>query len=131
MESPNGLGRFGARELLYGSVDRVVAAKQAAAWIDTLLAGKWSQPKAVGAALVQLARKTGDLTRDLATPVVDSIVDWLAGQTYAKTEREAHLEALTRVVPVARQEQGAIFGESLPAGIVLRSPSSDYNNISK
>jgi molecular chaperone DnaK (HSP70) len=115
------LGRFGARELLYSSVDRVIAAKQVVPWINTLLIFKSAQPKAVGAALVQLARKTGDMTRDVETSVVEAIVDWISGQSYARKQRDVHLDALTRVVPVARQEQGAIFGESLPAGIVLRS----------
>jgi molecular chaperone DnaK (HSP70) len=111
------LARLGARELLYGSVDRVIPAKQAAAWIQALLEKTWPQPKPIAAALAQLARKTGDRTRDLDPAVIDAAADWLSRDP----KFENNLRHLREIIPIARQEQGAIFGESLPAGIVLKS----------
>lgn len=111
------LARLGARELLYGSVDRVVPAKQAAVWIQALLDQTWPQPKPVAAALSQLARKTGDRTRDLDPDIIDAVANWMSQDPKFKD----NLRYLQEIIPMARQEQGAIFGESLPAGIVLKS----------
>lgn len=111
------LARMGARELLYGSVDRVIPAKQAAAWIQSLLDKSWPQPKSIAAALSQMARRTGDRTRDLDPAVIDAAADWMA----QNPKFEDNLKYLREIIPIARQEQGAIFGESLPAGIVLKS----------
>lgn len=110
------LSRLGARELLYGPADRVISAREAAAWIDALLSREWSLPKAVGAALVQMGRKTGDRTRDLAPEVIERIVAWLD----AHEDLRDQSRYLREVVPFERQEEQALFGESLPSGLVLR-----------
>jgi molecular chaperone DnaK (HSP70) len=115
------LARLGARELLYGSVDRVVPAKQAGAWVQDLLSRPWPQPQPVAAALAQIARRTGDHTRDLDGAVIDAIIDWLTRNSPADTAFAGQLQYLKEIVPLARQEESAIFGESLPAGIVLRN----------
>jgi hypothetical protein len=115
------LARLGARELLYGSVDRVVPAKQAGAWVQDLLSRPWAQPQPVAAALAQIARRTGDHTRDLDGAVIDAIIDWLTRNSPADTAFAGQLQYLKEIVPLARQEESAIFGESLPAGIVLRN----------
>ncbi|MCP4745273.1 MAG: hsp70 family protein [Desulfobacteraceae bacterium] len=109
------LSRLGARELLYGPADRVIPAPEAALWIDMLLSQDWNMPKAVGAALVQLARKTGDRTRDVEPEVVDRIVEWMEPHT----ELEDKHRYLLEVIPMERQQEQDLFGESLPSGIVL------------
>jgi hypothetical protein len=113
------LSRLGARELLYGSVDRVVPPGQAVDWIETLLAGPWPDPKPVGIALAQMARRTGDRARDLEPSAIDKIVAWMTADAATEEIFAPHLKYLQQVVPLARQEESAIFGEALPAGLVL------------
>lgn len=110
------LARIGARELLYGSADRVVPSDEVARWIDHLLAQKWPQPNIIGPALAQLARKTGDRIRDIDTATVDRLRGWMAPHPQLAEQ----LRFLETVVPIARQEEQTLFGESLPAGLILR-----------
>ncbi|MBT8341328.1 MAG: molecular chaperone DnaK, partial [Desulfatitalea sp.] len=115
------VARLGARELLYGSVDRVIPSGEAARWIDDLLAQPWPQPKLVGPALAQLARKTGDRTRDVDDAVAARILDWMAPHD----DLAHHRRYLTQVVPMAHQEEQTLFGESLPLGIMLHDRSGE------
>jgi len=109
------LSRIGARDLLYGPVDRVIPSDEIANWISTLLEQNWRNPKPVGAALIQLARKTGDRTRDLDQTATGSVLAWLD-----RCENFSHESRLiTEVVPLESKEENAIFGETLPAGLVL------------
>jgi hypothetical protein len=111
------LARIGARELLYGPADRVVPPEEATKWIDDILSREWQQTKPVGNTLAQLARKTGDRTRDLDQRVVDRLLDWMS-QHPGMAEQKRYL---LDVIPIARQEERTLYGESLPAGIVLRA----------
>jgi molecular chaperone DnaK (HSP70) len=110
------LARIGARELLYGPADRVIPPHEAAEWIDVLLRRQWPDPKVVGSALAQLARKTGDRTRDVEPAVTERILAWMAPHA-GLADQQRYLK---EVVPMARQEEQTLFGESLPSGIVLR-----------
>jgi len=114
------LARIGARELLYGSTDRVIPPSEAERWIDDLLGRSWPQPKMAGQAMAQLARKTGDRTRDLDAGVTARILDWMAPYDDL-TDQRRYLE---EVVPIARQEEQALFGESLPVGLILHGQDS-------
>jgi molecular chaperone DnaK (HSP70) len=115
------LSRLGARELLYGSVDRVVPPAEVMDWIEALLAGRWTDSKPVGVALAQMARRTGDRARDLEPAAIDKIVAWMTADAAAEELFTSHLPYLQQVVPLARQEESAIFGEALPAGLVLHA----------
>jgi hypothetical protein len=97
-------------------VDRVIPIDEVSSWIETLLAWNWRNPKPVGAALIQMARKTGDRMRDIAPALTDRIIAQLA--SYDKSAFQIRL--LQEVVPLAQNEESAIFGESLPTGLVLR-----------
>jgi len=108
------LSRIGARELLYGPVDRVVPPKEIGRWINKILENEWNNPKPVGAALAQMARKTGDRMRDLDPEVVSRTIHWLQAMNM---DDEAVF--LTSVKPMATMEESKIFGESLPSGIIL------------
>jgi len=108
------LSRIGARELLYGPVDRVVPSGEAGEWITRLMLTDWNNPKPVGAAIAQLARKTGDRMRDMDQNLMDQAIAWLE-----KYQLADEIQWLTSVKHMARQEENAIFGESLPSGIVL------------
>ena len=59
------LSRFGARTLLYGPADRVIDSEEVTGWIGHLLDQNWPNPKPVGVALAQMARRTGDRSRDV------------------------------------------------------------------
>ncbi len=111
------LGRLGARELLYGSVDRVVPAGEAAVWIERLTGTAWRNPKPVAAAVVQLARRTADRTRDLSPERLDKVCRWLADNGAGSRQ----MRMVEEVVDLAPVEQGALFGEALPVGLVLKS----------
>ena len=115
------LSRMGARELLYGSVDRVVPAKEVVAWIKTLLSRNWRDPRPIGEAIAQLARKTGDRTRDLDHADIEPIMAWMTKDSRQESLLTQQIRYVTEVVPLAKKEQNNIFGESLPAGIVLQT----------
>lgn len=108
------LSRIGARELLYGPVDRVVPPRETGDWLTRLMSGQWNNPRPVGAAIAQIARRTGDRSRDMDPGLIDDAVVWL--ENHQMTEETGWL---TSVRHMARQEEAAVFGESLPSGIVL------------
>jgi hypothetical protein len=109
------LSRIGARELLYGPSDRVVPPKETQRWVEAIMRQQWKNPKPVAAAVAQIARRTGDRTRDLDEALIKEILAWLAQFDNC----QADLKYLKDVIPVAKQEESVLFGESLPAGIVL------------
>jgi hypothetical protein len=111
------LSRLGARELLYGPVDRVIPSEEVAGWILRLVAGDWKKPLPVGAALGQLARRTGDRVRDVSPAVAAKVLEWMGRHDGL----HASARLVKEVVPVARQEESTLFGESLPSGIVLHA----------
>ena len=115
------LSRFGARELLYGSVDRVVPPAEVAGWVDILLSNDWRDPKPVAAALAQICRRTGDRTRDLDPSTRHQVVEWMTANGDPATVMARHLDIVREVVPLAQQDEGLIFGEDLPSGIVMHA----------
>ncbi len=117
------LSRMGARELLYGPVDRVIPPNQVSNWIHLLMQAKWRDPNPVITALVQMARKTGDRTRDLDPSTADKVIRWITDNTHEKKRLGQHLKYLLEAVSMAKQEESLIFGEDLPAGIVLHTPT--------
>lgn len=108
------LSRFGARELLYGPVDRVVPPEKVIPWINTLLSVDYKDPGPVCTALVQLSAKTGDRVRDIPEDTAARVVDFL------KRNAGDPLPVL-EVVERKESDQNQIFGESLPAGLSLLS----------
>ena len=110
------LSRIGAREPLYGPIDRVISPGLVTTWINTILPQNWKNPRPVGMALSQMARLTGDRKRDLAPQDIQNIIDWLSPHEWATS----HIRVLKEVVPLAHLEETQMFGESLPSGIHLR-----------
>ncbi len=110
------LSRFGARELLYGSMDRVVPPAEVSRWIQRVRKIKWDKQDPVQTMVAEMARRTGDRTRDVDPDVMAQIVDWL---------KEIGADALlvqrvTEKTQMALTEKNAQFGEGLPAGLVLK-----------
>ena len=113
------LSRIGARELLYGSVDRVVPAKEVEKWAKRLMKINWTPKDNVVTALVQILRKTGDRTRDVSQAIIQIMVPWLEQmQTPQKS-----LDIIQTVVPIESADEASIFGESLPQGLILKDTS--------
>jgi len=69
----------------------------------------------VAAALAQLARKTGDRTRDVNPAVQARVLAWMGPHPDLADQRRY----LEEVVPIAQQEEQTLFGESLPVGLIL------------
>ncbi len=108
------ISRIGARELLYGPVDRVVPPDEIKHWILMLMDGELGSAKMVGAAISQMARKTGDRMRDLAPEHLEQVRGWLK-----KHQLIEESEIVTEIKPMSSHDESAVFGESLPSGIVL------------
>jgi hypothetical protein len=83
------LSRIGARDLLYGSIDRVTPPLEVAGWVETILSLPWKNTKPVAEMLSQLCRKTGDPLRDIPQEVVGRAVEWIdaAGDFSEQLER--------------------------------------------
>jgi hypothetical protein len=99
------LSRIGARKLFYGPINHVLPATTATRWIEALL----KIPKTEDA-VVAIARRTGDSTRDLNPATIESI---------RKRIPEALLPTLEGEV---EEDLGKVFGEELPSGLVTATP---------
>lgn len=110
------LSRLGARGLMYGPANCVVRRDTAAAWLERLLRSEWKNPETIGFVVVQLARCTGDRTRDLDDELRQRLAERLAplplGARWAQQVRE--------VVTLEAREQARILDESLPVGLQIR-----------
>jgi len=109
------LSRLGARTLLYGPQDRVIPAAEAEKWVRRLMEMEWKMPRPAAQAVAQMARLTSDRKRDLSPEARKTAAAWLA----AVEAGEDLVRMVNEVVTVDRQEEDAMFGESLPAGILL------------
>jgi hypothetical protein len=115
------ISRLGARVPFYGPLDRVIPAKEVAAWLGSLFSSGLQPSAELGQAIVQLARRTGDRERDLPQKDLERALQWLE----RLSDAQRFTKPLGNVLPtIDQREQSWIFGESLPAGLVLSSPSS-------
>ncbi len=106
------LGRLGARAPLYGPLNTVVPADTAAAWLAKLLAVRDESPEGQ-LALMQLARRTDDRYRDVAEKLRRQTAGWLEA-----LDAPHHFVELVRAGgTLDSEEQGLVFGESLPKGL--------------
>lgn len=108
------LGRIGQRAPLYGPLNTIVPAEVAQRWLVAVLASQNGVNHAA-AALMQLARRTGDRRRDVAEEVRRDVLHWFHVQ-----DAPAHFRELVREGgDLDQDEQGLVFGESLPSGLRL------------
>ncbi|MFH2090861.1 MAG: Hsp70 family protein [Pseudomonadota bacterium] len=111
------MSRLGARELLYGSVDRVVPAKEVSRWMNQIMKISWQKTDPVENLIAQLSRRTGDRTRDVEPETQAQIIDWL-------TQRSAAKGFIKMVKEKSKQdinEKSIQFGEKLPLGLILKA----------
>ena len=109
------LARIGARVPVYGPLNTVVSAADAATWLEKLL--DYNQTDSMSQfAVVQLARRTDDRYRDIPDSLRDRVLAWLedAGAS-------PHAIELVRTAgQLDAEEQTRVFGESLPKGLRIR-----------
>ena len=106
------LSRLGARKLFSGPVNLVVSPTVAARWIEGLL--RLPHTPALLEAVVLMARQTGDGARDMPPATLDKVRGAL--------EKSTHSAELQRQLSGAEQDMAGssrVFGEELPAGLVL------------
>jgi hypothetical protein len=109
------LGRIGTRQPMSGTVGDVVGPDVAARWIDKLLEQDLKTAEGATFAVVQLARLTGDRSRDVDDAVRERAI---ARLEKAGTE-PAWIQQLREVVALSAEDEAVVFGEALPAGLRL------------
>ncbi len=109
------LGRLGARVPLYGSSHRTVEPDVASQWLEQLLSLGLQKMDGAPFAAAQLARLTGDRTRDLEPALRQRTLDALIAARAPET-----WQALVREVTVlSAADEARALGDTLPAGLKL------------
>ncbi|WP_321891079.1 Hsp70 family protein [Paraburkholderia tropica] len=109
------VGRIGARLPFYGSAHGVVPPEVATRWLDAILALDWKKVEPAMFAATQIARMTGDRSRDLDPGVRDTVLRRLEHGNAPP----AWIEMVREVVTLDNADTGRVFGEALPAGLKL------------
>jgi hypothetical protein len=110
------LGRLGARVPLFQAAHRVVPPGQAVAWIDELLERTRKNPvEGAAFALAQIARKSGDRTRDLDEQSSRKV----AAALQELNARESWIRMVTELVQLDRADEARALGDTLPLGLQL------------
>jgi hypothetical protein len=100
------LGRLGARKLFYGPINQVLQPTVATRWVEALSKMPKSQD-----ALVAIARRTGDSTRDLPPTTIELVRRKIPEPLIPMLEGEVE------------EDLGKVFGEELPSGLVAATAS--------
>jgi hypothetical protein len=107
------LGRVGARVPLYGSVHKTVDPDHASEWLNLLLDAHQRNVEGALFAIVQLARLTGDRSRDIDDDLRNRALDAVR-RAHAP---ESWQRLLLEVVAMETADQARAFGDTLPAGL--------------
>ncbi len=113
------LSRLGARIPLYGPLHSVVAAEVAGEWLKVLLELP-TFTAATASAVVAIARRTGDSSREIDDVIREQAVARLIAFGIA----EETIQLLSKYVPPGRADAVRSFGESLPPGLQVVSSSN-------
>jgi len=106
------IGRIGSRMPLCGPLNTVVPVEVAADWVKRLMEGS-AGDSAGFLAVMQLSRRTDDRYRDVREKLRSAVLAWLD-----RHGAPAHFIELVREVGrLDEEEQGLVFGESLPKGL--------------
>ena len=111
------VSRIGARAPFHGPIDKVVPIELAEKWIEALLKEKWPNPKSAGYAVTQLAKKTGDRTRDINEDLRARVEEKLSHYKWS----EHFVKQIREVVALEEEDEKKIFGESLPVGLYIEN----------
>ena len=110
------LGRLGARVPLYGSGHRTVDVDRAEAWLSLLLESNWRAIDGAAFAAAQLARLTGDRTRDVDATLRTRTLAALG----AADAPERWLRMVREVVVLEAADEARALGDTLPIGLEFR-----------
>jgi hypothetical protein len=113
------LGRLGTRIPLYGPLHSVVSPEIAGQWLKALL-DLSAFTEVTSSAIVQIARRTGDRSRDID----DAIREQAISRLVTTGMGEEAIELLSKYVPPERADAVRCFGESLPLGLQVVSSSN-------
>ena len=108
------VARLGTRKLFYGPLNQVLSATTVSRWIEALA----SVPSS-GETLARLAQRTGNVTIDLPAATVDSVRQQLG----KRPDGEKWLPLLEGEGGRDLDAMGRVFGEELPAGLVMAEPA--------
>ncbi|HEY1995959.1 Hsp70 family protein [Paraburkholderia sp.] len=109
------VGRIGARRPFYGSAHSVVPPEIAGQWLDEILALDWKKVEPAAFAAVQIARMTGDRTRDLPEDIRAGVIKRLDNARAPVN----WISMVRETVELDEADEGRVFGESLPPGLKL------------
>ncbi len=109
------LSRLGARRLFSGPINLVLSSLVVSRWVEALL--KLPHTPALLESVVRMAQQTGDTARDLPPATLDLV----------RRALEASPQAAGLLRELAGEDTGLaassrVFGEELPAGLVLAQP---------
>ncbi len=107
------LGRLGARVPVHGASHRVVPPETATAWVEVLLKLNPKQHEGAAFALTQLARRTGDRSRDLDEAVRTRVLAALTGAP------ESWRTSVAEVIHLNQADEARALGDTLPVGLTL------------
>jgi molecular chaperone DnaK (HSP70) len=104
------LSRLGARKLFYGPINQVLPVPVATRWVEALLKVAKSHD-----AVLAIARRTGDATRDLAPATIELIRGRIPESLVPALEGEVE------------EDLGKVFGEELPSGLVAAAETANVS----
>ena len=106
------LARLGARVPLYGSAHNVVAPRDVAPWIETMLQSEKLQGSFF--ALAQMVRPPGDRAREIDEALRERVLEALRRRAGSRW-----LQIATAAGELAASEEASAFGDTLPIGLQL------------
>jgi molecular chaperone DnaK (HSP70) len=109
------LGRVGARVPLQGSAHEVAPAEAAARWVAWLLSLDWRRIEPAAFAAANIARLTGDRSRDLDAGLRQQVATRLRDARAAPAWSAMVLE----VAQLDEADERRVLGDSLPPGLKL------------
>lgn len=109
------LGRLGARQPFAGSAHDVVPPDVAAAWLQILLELDWKKTDGAAFAAAQIARLTGDRSRDLDEALRRRVAERLE----AIGAPDGWVRMVREVVELSMADEMRVFGDTLPTGLRL------------
>jgi hypothetical protein len=109
------LGRLGARAPLYGSIHQVIPPQQVTHWITRLLEPPVLRLEGTLFALAQLARLTGDRSRDLDETTRAHVLRALQ----AADASPSWQRMVAEIIPLEAADRARALGDTLPVGLRL------------